>query len=153
MFGKPNISLSYDIDLVTIDNLPCDSIGVSDILSLVTVQNINMELINQTSGYNGSVSLMLGVPSSVLVSTISTLNKFRKDIPDLLLSIDSGNVRISTYVEEEKDLSSTTASLCGALSRGNVELKLVSASGSQISFLIYERDVDKAVDIIKRVLK
>lgn len=151
MANKPitNISVTYNVALVTVDNLPNDMKLVSDIFSAIAAQNINIDMISQAPPYKGSINLSFSMPSKDLVKAISALNTFKKKIPRLLVEVDADNTKISVYGEEMKNLPGVAARLFTVLAENGVEVKLVTTSEVDISYLVYTKDEGKAIEAIK----
>lgn len=152
MAGKPvtNMTVSYNVALVTVDNLPNNINIISGIFSSIAEEKINIDMISQTPPYKGSISLSFSIPSEDLVKAISALNKFKKDVPNLQIEVDADNTKISIYGEEMKNLPGVAARLFAVFACNGVEVKLVTTSEVDISYLIYEKDVDKAVEAIRK---
>lgn len=152
MAGKAvtNISVTYNVALVTVDNLPNNISIISGIFNSIAQQRINIDMISQTPPYKGSISLSFTIPSDDLVKAIGALNKFKKDVPNLRIEVDADNTKISIYGEEMKNLPGVAAQLFTILADNGIEIKLVTTSEVDISYLIYEKDVDRAINAIKK---
>jgi aspartokinase len=145
-----NINVTYNVALVTVDNLPNNMKLISDIFNSIAEQNINIDMISQAPPYRGNINLSFSIPSKDLVKAITALNKFKKDIPDLHIEVDADNTKLSVYGESMKNLPGVAAKLFTILASDGVEIKLVTTSEVDISYLIYEKDVDKAINSIKK---
>ncbi len=147
MAGKPvtDISVTYNVALVTVDNLPVDMKLVSDIFNSIAGQNINIDMINQAPPYRGKVNISFTIPSDDLVRAISTLNTFKKNAPGLKIEVDAQNTKLSVFGEGMKNLPGVAAKLFTILAQNGIDVKLVTTSEVDISFLIYEKDVDTAL--------
>jgi aspartokinase len=73
-----DITVTYNVALVTVDKMPGSLKIVSDIFNAIAKQNINIDMITQTPPYKGNISLSFSVLESDLVKTISTLNRFKR---------------------------------------------------------------------------
>lgn len=152
MTGKPvtDISVTYNVALVTVDNLPVDMKLVSDIFNSIAGQNINIDMINQAPPYRGSVNISFTLPSDDLVRAISTLNTFKKSAPGLKIEVDAQNTKLSVFGEGMKNIPGVAAKLFTILAQNGIDIKLVTTSEVDISYLIYEKDVDTALSSIKQ---
>ena len=151
MMNNPvtRISVTYNVAMITVDNLPNNMKLISDIFNSIAQQNINVDMISQAPPYRGYINLSFSLPSDDLIKAISTLNKFKKDIPDLRIEVDNNNTKLSVYGENMKDLPGVAAKLFTILAGNNIEVKLVTTSEVDISYLVFEKDVDKAINAIK----
>ncbi|HHW49525.1 MAG TPA: ACT domain-containing protein [Clostridiaceae bacterium] len=151
MTGKPvtSINVAYNVALVTVDNLPNKVKLISDILNAIAEQDINIDMINQTPPYRGTINLSFTLPSDKLVKAISTLNKFKKSIPNLHIEVDANSTKISVYGESMRDIPGVAAKIFTLFANNNIDIKLVTTSEVDISYLLYDKDVDKAIEAIK----
>lgn len=152
MDSKPvtNMSVSYNVALITVDHLPNSTNLISRIFSSIAEQKINIDMISQTPPYKGSISISFSIPSDDLVKAIGVLNKFKKDVPNLQVEVDAANTKLSIYGEEMKNIPGVAARLFTILSNIGIEIKLVTTSEVDISYLIYEKDADMAIEEIKK---
>jgi aspartokinase len=148
-----NITVIYNVALVTVDNLPNNMSLVSDIFNTIAQEKINIDMISQAPPYRGSINLSFSLPSDELVKAISALNKYKKDVPNLRIEVDADNTKLSVFGEEMKNIPGVAAKLFTILAANGIEIKLVTTSEIDISYLIYEKDVDKAIDAIKAEYK
>jgi aspartokinase len=151
MSKKPvtNISVTYNVALVTVDNLPTNMKLISDIFSSIASEKINLDMISQAPPYRGVINISFSIFSNDLVKTLSILNRFKKSVPNLNIEVDSENTKISVFGEHMKDLPGVAANLFTILANNGVDIKLVTTSEVDISYLIYEKDVDRAIGAIK----
>lgn len=145
-----SITVTYNVALVTVDNLPNNLKLISDIFRTIADRNINIDMISQAPPYRGNINLSFSIPSEDMVKAIAALNGFKKQVPDLHVEIDTDNTKLSVYGEKMKNLPGVAARLFTILANDGVEVKLVTTSEVDISYLIYEKDVDKAINSIKR---
>lgn len=144
-----SIEVTYNVALVTVDNLPNNVKLISDIFNSVSQQNINIDMISQAPPYRGSISLSFTIPSDDLVKAISALSKFKKTVRELNIQVDADNTKLQVYGEGMKNIPGVAAKLFTLLADEGIEIKLVTTSEVDISYLIYEKDVDRAINSIK----
>jgi len=145
-----DLNVTYNVALITVNKIPNNIKLISDIFNTIAENNINVDMISQTPPYRGEINLSFTIPSDDLVKAISALNKFKKNIPDLLIEIDPANTKISVYGEGMKNIPGVAASLFTLLANNGIEIKLVTTSEVDISYLIYDKDVDKAINLVKK---
>lgn len=152
MNEKPvsNVNVTYNVALVTIDKLPNDPRLISDIFNAIAQRNINIDMITQAPPYKGSISVSFSIPSDDLVIALSTVNTFKNMVKDLRIEVDAGNTKLQVYGEGMRNLPGVAARLFTVLADEGVEIKLVTTSEVDISCLIYEKDVDRAVSAITK---
>lgn len=145
-----SITVTYNVALITVDNLPNKIKLISDIFNSIAQQKINIDMISQAPPYKGSINLSFSLPSEDLVKAITELNKFKKEVPNLLIEVDANNTKVSVFGEKMKDLPGVAAKLFTLLANNGIEVKLVTTSEVDISYLIYDKDVDRAIEAIKK---
>ena len=148
-----NITATYNVALVTVDNLPNNMKLISDIFNTIAEEKINIDMICQAPPYKGSINISFSIPSDDIVKAISALNRFKKDVPNLHIEVDADNTKVSVYGEEMKNIPGVAARLFTILANIGIEVKLITTSEVDISYLIYEKDVDIAIEAIKSEYK
>jgi len=151
MTEKPvsNINVTYNVALVTIDKLPNDTRIISELFSTIAEKNINIDMISQAPPYRGSVNVSFSLPAKDLVEALSAINSFKKHAKDLRIEVDADNTKLQVYGEGMRNLPGVAARLYTVLANEGVEIKLVTTSEVDISYLIYEKDVDRSINAIK----
>lgn len=144
-----DISIVYNVALVTVDNLPTNLSIVSEIFNEIAKQNINVDMISQAPPFRGAINLSFSIPADDVVKALSVLNSFKGKIPGIRVEVDTENTKLSVFGENMKNLPGVAARLFTILAGNGIEIKLVTTSEVDISYLIYENDVDKAIQAIK----
>ncbi len=145
-----NINVTYNVALVTLDKLPNDTRLISDIFNAIAERNINIDMISQAPPFRGSVNISFSIPSAELVNALSALNEFKKTAKDLRVEVDADNTKLQVYGEGMRNIPGVAARLFTVLANEGIEIKLVTTSEIDISYLIYEKDVDKAISAIRK---
>ena len=145
-----NITPIFGVALVTVDNLPIDMALISEIFNSIAREKINIDMISQAPPYRGTINLSFSIPSEDLVKAISALNKFKSTAPALNIEVDADNTKIVVFGEHMKNLPGVAARLFTILAANGIEVKLVTTSEVEISYLISEKDVDRAISAIKK---
>ncbi len=145
-----DISITYNVTLLTVDNLPGDIKLISEIFNTIAAQDINIDMISQAPPYKGSISISFSIPSSDMVKAISALNGFKNVVQKLQIEVDTDNTKLTVYGEKMKNLPGVAAKLFTAMASEGIEIKLVTTSEVEISYLIGEKDVDRAIEAVKK---
>lgn len=143
-------STSTGVALITLNNVPNKTGIISEIFNTIALENINIDMITQSPSYKGILTVSFTIPSSDLSKAISAAAKFRKDIPNLRLDIDSDNSKICVFGDAMRSLPGVAANIYSVLSRNEVDIKLVTTSETDISYLVSAKDEDNALEAIKR---
>jgi aspartokinase len=144
------LNITYNVALVTIDKLPNNTRLISDIFNTIAQKKINIDMISQAPPFRGTISVSFSLPADDLVTALSALNSFKKVVKDLQIEIDADNTKLQVYGEGMRNIPGVAARLFTTLADEGVEIKLVTTSEVDISYLIYEKDVDKALQAVKR---
>lgn len=143
------MTVTYNVALVTISNIPNSMKLISDIFNTIAQKGINVDMISQAPPFKGVIDLSFSLPAEDLVRAIGALNNYKKEVPELHVDVDAVNTKISVYGREMKNLPGVAAQLFTLLAENDIELKLVTTSEVDISCLLYEKDIDRAVEAIK----
>ena len=145
-----NFTVVSDVALITLDKVPSNTKVISEIFSTIAMENINVDMITQTPSYSGVVNVSFTIPSKALSKAIGALSRFKKDIPNLRIDIDANNTKISVFGEGMRNIPGVAANLFTTLASDGIEIKLITTSEVDISYLIPGKDEDKAIDSIKK---
>ena len=145
-----NLSITYNVALVTIQSLPCDTRLLADIFNAIAQKGINIDMISQSPPYRDNVTISFSLPSDRLVDALSVLNSFKAAVKDLRVEVDADNTKLQVYGEGMRSMPGVAARIFSILADEGVEIKLVTTSETDISYLIYEKDVDRARNAISR---
>lgn len=140
----------YNVAMVTVDNLPNDMLVISNIFSKIADENINIDMISQSPPYKGKINISFSMLADNITKVISLLNTYRNSVPNLRVGIDSDSTKISVFGEAMKEIPGVAARLFRLLAANEVDVKLVTTSEVDISFLIYDKDTDKTISAIKK---
>lgn len=145
-----NINITFNVALITMENLPNNTKLISDIFNTIAGLKINIDMISQAPPFRGSMSLSFSLPSDDVVKALSGLNKYKKEFKDLQIEIDADNTKLQVFGEGMRNIPGVAAKLFTILANEGIEIKLVTTSEVDISYLIYEKDVDKAIASIRK---
>lgn len=143
-------TVTHGVALITIDNIPNNTRVVSEIFNAIAEQNINIDMITQSPCYKGILNISFTIPGEDMPKAITALAKFKKEIPALRLDIDSNNTKICVLGEGMRTASGVAANLFTVLSRVEIEIKLVTTSETDISYLVSSADEESAIASIKK---
>lgn len=143
------LNITYNVALVTLDKLPNNTRLISDIFNTIAQKKINIDMISQAPPFRGTMSISFSLPADDLVTALSALNGFKKAVKELQIEIDADNTKLQVYGEGMRNIPGVAARLFNTLANEGVEIKLVTTSEVDISYLIYEKDVDKALQAVK----
>ncbi len=144
-----SMSTLYNVALVTVDNLPNDMLMISDIFTKIAEANINIDMISQSPPYKGRLNISFSIPTDSIAKVIVLLNTYKSSVPNLRVGIDSDSTKISVFGESMREIPGVAARLFRLLAANEIEVKLVTTSEVDISFLIYDGDTGKTISAIR----
>jgi aspartokinase len=141
--------LTYDISLVSITNIPDDMEHIRILFTSLAENDINVDMISQSAPFQGKIAISFSIPSSYLPKTMVAFEEARKTLENMQVEIDAFNSKISFFGEKMKEIPGVAAHLFTLFAKNRIMIKMITTSENDISCLIYEKDTDKAVEIIK----
>lgn len=144
-----NLTVSQNVSMITIDNIPNNITLIASVFNKIAEADINIDMISQSAPYKGNINLSFSLNEEDLSKAIMCLSSFKKDVPNMRIDIISNLTKLSIFGEAMKDIPGVAASLFQALADEGIELKMVTTSEVDISYLIEQKDEEKAIGIIK----
>lgn len=141
--------LTYDISLVSVINIPDDMEHINIVFSCLAKHDINVDMISQSAPFQGKIAISFSIPSDYLAKTMMAFDEARKTLKNIQLDVDAYNSKISFFGEKMKEQPGVAAQLFSIFSKHKIMIKMITTSENDISCLIFEKDTDKAVDVIK----
>lgn len=145
-----NLTISSEITLITLSNVPSDTKLVSEIFTKLGEANLNIDMISITPPYKGIINLSFTIDDNDLPKALSTLKTFKKSIAQLRMEVNSNNFKISLYGEDMKITPGIAAKTMEILSDNNIDIKLITTSEVDISYLLWNTDGEKAVECFEQ---
>lgn len=142
------LTITTDVTLITIERATAD-IGLLAKLFTDIGETLNIDMISMTPPYKNTISISFTVSDSDLKEAITYLNQLKQSYKeDFVIDINSTNSKISLYGEGMREMKGVFAKTLETLNREEVEIKLITTSEVDISYLIYSSDESRAVDAI-----
>lgn len=143
------ITVTYNVSLVSLYKLPNNTKVISELFSAIAQSGINIDMINQAPPYRDSINLSFSLESQQLLNVLAVLNEFKKKYKDLRVEIDADNTKLSVFGEGMRNSPGVAAAIFTIFAEEDIAVKLVTTSETDISYLIFDKDVDKATSAIK----
>lgn len=152
MNKKPvtKIDVSYNVSMITLENLPDDIKLISEIFKVMSDANINIDMVSKPAPFKGTVSMSFSLLTDDMMEAITLLNEYKDKTGDFSVEVDAYNSKISVYGEEMKNIPGVATRMFKALAKEEIEVKLITTSAVDISCLVFERNIDEAVNSIKK---
>lgn len=146
------LSISSDILMVTVNNLVFNSDNIATLFEKVAKENINVDMISQTSPMDEKVNVSFTTSKDEL----NALNKVMKEMKDenneIDVVIEENMSKISVVGIGMMNQSGVTAQVFRILADNNIEFKQVTTSEISISYTVASSDREKAAQILAKEL-
>ena len=128
-----NITLTHDVAMVTVNNIPNDTGNLVKILSTIADLDVNIDMISQPAPLLDKFNLSFSLSQSDL----------DKISPSISTEINGYNAKITFKSEKMKDESGTASSIFSQFYKNGVSVKMITTAETEISCLIDEKDASK----------
>ncbi len=144
------VSVTDNVTLVTIPNIPCDTEFFEYVFENIAEFGINIDMISITPPQSSIVNLSFTIDDEDLCKLL----KFNAMLSDKHLKpvVSSNNRKIKIYDELMKDMPGVAAKVFKAVRNTGIDIRIVTTSEVEITFLVTEACSDKAVNAIKEAI-
>ncbi len=145
---NPEISVSYDITLVTLHNVPSDIVFITKVFDRISKMNIDVDMISLSPPYSFSTDLSFTVKDDDLPAILSDASEFSHH--QIKMSVSSGNCKISVNDPAMEHHPGAAAAIFHQYAQLHTDIRLITTSESQVSILIPKADFDSICNKIKK---
>ena len=133
------------ISLISIADKP----GVAaEIFNIVAEQNINIDMIIQNIGHDGTTDLSFTVPEKDLSNTVRVIEGLNNQIKIATVETDIDISKVSVIGIGMVSHVGVAAKMFSALAAENINIQMISTSEIKISCVIEQSQTEKAVQVI-----
>lgn len=147
------LNITENVTLITLANIPINDKDIAAIFTSLAEAGINVDMISQTSPLKGNINISFTLQDDDLFHAIQTLKSYKTHIPNLRIDVNSNNTKISLYDEAMQFQPGVAAKTMTLLSNAHIDIKMITTSEIDISYLIYASDQPHAVEALKPILK
>lgn len=117
----------------------------SDIFGALATSNVNVDMIIQTSGHDGSTNMDFTVPQNELTDAKAVVESFcqKKEIQDA--SFDESICKVSIVGVGMKSHTGVAAKAFSTMATENINIQMISTSEIKVSMVIDEKYAELAV--------
>ena len=134
--------------VISIKGVP-DVPGMSfKVFSLLAQRNINVDIILQSSGTEGTKDLVFTVPLTDAESAVSVLERHSSRFGGGTISVDKTCAKVSVVGAGMQSHPGVASTMFEALSNQNINIHMISTSEIKISVIIDKSEADRAVSAI-----
>ncbi|MBF7069295.1 aspartate kinase [Campylobacter volucris] len=145
------IALDKNQARITLRNID-DKPGIAaEIFETLASENINVDMIIQNAGVDGSTNLSFTVPENELDLATSAVKKVLGQ--NAFIETDSAVVKVSVVGVGMKSHSGVASAAFKALASENINIQMISTSEIKISVIVHEKYGELAVRVLHEVYK
>lgn len=142
------VAKDEDVARVSIIGVP-DRPGLAfKIFSKLAANNINVDIILQSIGRNGTKDISFTISHANLKATVDLLSSYLEQIGANSVVFDENVAKVSVVGAGMESHPGTAAKMFEALYDANINIRMISTSEIKISVLIDCADADRAVSVI-----
>ncbi|MCD8382291.1 MAG: ACT domain-containing protein [Clostridiales bacterium] len=146
--GITKIAYAPDVTLITLSSLPSDSRTVASVLTALSDNGVNVDMISQTAPQGGSIRLSFTISDASLTVALSVLAKLRQENPAISPEILPGNCKLAFYDENMVQTPGVAARLFALLSQADIQVMLITTSEVDISILVNGHNLSDALTLV-----
>ena len=147
---KPDIVVSDDITLITLQNIPADINFVSDVFENIAAMDIDVDMISLSPVQSSMTSLSFTINDDDLMKILGYTSKLNDGSIKPIVS--SGNCKISVNDPSMENCPGVAATIFRCAADVGTDIRLITTSESQISLLVTKSDFDSAYSAIQNVI-
>jgi aspartokinase len=151
MNGQPISKIIYcpNITLVTLPTVAHDSQMISTILTTISDNGINVDMISQSAPQGSDISISFTISSDTMGALLPIVNSLKPQFPELRPEVLNGAAKINFYDADMVNTPGVAAKVFSVLSESGIQVYMITTSTVDISILVLEHDLDAALEICR----
>lgn len=148
---RPQIKVTENITLVSIQNISADMTFIAQMFKSIADKGIDVDMISLSPVQSAFTSVSFSVQDSDLIKILEyTASLKDKGIKPI---VSSNNSIISIVDNEMEETPGVAAKVFAAIADVQTDIRIITTSEVQISLLVTSADFDKAYSAIKNCIK
>lgn len=147
------LSISNDVLMVTVNNLLFTAENIAALFEKVAKENINVDMISQTSPFNKRVNVSFTTSKADLNTINKVMEVVKMENSEIEVVIEDNISKVSVVGIGMMNQSGVTAQVFRMLADNQIEFKQVTTSEISISYTIEAKDIHKTVGILANELE
>ncbi|MGL5314022.1 MAG: aspartate kinase [Peptostreptococcaceae bacterium] len=140
------IAINNNISMITVKNILFKTGSIAIIMEKLAKENINIDMISQTSPDNGYVNLSFTANKEDLNSIINIIDNIKVDMKDIEVGLENNISKVSVVGLGMMNQSDMIGKMFRTLADNNIEFKQFTTSGISVSYTVESKDKDRAVE-------
>jgi 4-hydroxy-tetrahydrodipicolinate reductase len=149
IFNQSAITHIYQDDdqaMITMAGMPFSPSAIADIFSGIAEKNIKIDIISQTSPYDGKVSLSFSLPHSDIGECVKAIKKHAYGTTKIIT--DESLTKLTVEGAGMQRQSGVASKLFGALAEKDIGIYIITTSETKISFCVNTNNAKDAVAVV-----
>lgn len=144
------LSVSNDVLMITVNNILFKSNNIANIFEKVAAENVNVDMISQTSPLNERVNLSFTTSKEDIYSIRNVMDEIKRQNSELEVMIEEDISKISLVGIGMMNQSGVTGRVFRALADNEIEFRQITTSEISISYALNSEDKERAVEVLAR---
>lgn len=144
------LSVSSNIIMVTVNNILFKANNIADIFERVAKENINIDMISQTSPLNKRVNVSFTTSKDDLYLIKKVMDEIKENNGELEVVIEEEISKISLVGIGMMNQSGVTGRVFRALADNEIEFRQITTSEISISYTLDSIDRERALNVLVR---
>ncbi|MPN07527.1 Aspartokinase [bioreactor metagenome] len=146
------LSVSNDVLMITVNNILFKSHNIAMIFEKLARENVNVDMISQTSPLNERVNVSFTTSKEDLHVVNEVIEEIKNENNEVEVVIEENISKISVVGIGMMNQSGVTGKVFRILADNEIEFKQVTTSEISISYTIDAKDKQKAVRVLAKEL-
>ena len=143
------VTYCRNIALVTLRNVPCESKIIGEILTAISENGINVDMISQTAPLGQTISIAFTISIDAMSALMPVVNGLKPRYPELNMELAAGMTKVNFFDSNMVRTPGVAAQVFSMLSEGNIRVTMITTSTVDISILIPEHEEDAALALCR----
>ena len=148
---QTQISTVSGITLVTLQGSPATTAFMADVFERIAKLNVNIDMISMPPNHGANAGLSFTISDQDLIDVLSLVNSLKTET-GIKVIVSSVNHKISVYDPQMKNTPGMAARVFSAIASSDADIRLITTSEVEISFLVTEADYDTVLKAIENAV-
>ena len=144
------LAVNDDEAMITLNGVPHDIRTIAEIFHKIAGQDINIDMISQTTPINKLVSISFTLPKADLLQVTKMLDEYKSKIFTFSYESFENITKLSVVGLGMKSQSGVASKMFNILAENNIAVSIITTSEIKISYVISPEDKEKAIVAIAK---
>jgi aspartokinase len=150
MANISSVTYCQNIALVTLRNVPSESKIIGEILTTISENGVNVDMISQTAPQGHTISIAFTISMDAMGALLPIINSLKPKYPELGMELSAGMTKVNFYDANMVATPGVAAQVFTMLSEGNILVTMITTSTVDISILVPSHDEDAVLELCRK---